>query len=289
MALLRGEEQPEVRFVPLSADLQESLATEFHGQAEAFLGETADPVPYSPGYHPDEDEVIRIESFDLSSSLVTALKTPDVTPNLEEDEIESGAVKALVGIVPRPKSGLPDCLFQTFDARQILRRNRVLMFRRDQFNAVEGAGLQIGSHLAALYRDGTLYFQSEETVRRFLDLDSYFREATDQELSAFAKLPLWDSSQQSQLILTPDRWLRRKITSISQRGVLDGLTPRTLQTLAKQFQMEVQVIRQSGKDRVQLPSDKKQLKMFIRLLAEDLFKSVISGDRFLASSKRPLT
>lgn len=285
LALLH-EPEDSVRVVPLTADVQATLAADFAQQAEAFLTPAMELVSYAPGYHPDPDELLRIESFELAEALGHALKEPDIVPALTEGDLEAGVVRALVGVVTHGSA--PDCLFQKFDKRQVLRRGpRSLVFRNNHFGRMDMAGLQIDSHLAALHRNGILYFRSEEVARRFLDLDAYFREATAAELEAFGRMPIWSPGAEASL-LDADRWLRRKVTSIVERGVLEGQTPKKLQKLAHAFGLDVRVTRQGGRDRLTLPAEKKHLKLFVRLLAEDLFNSVLTGEQYLANSKRPL-
>jgi hypothetical protein len=82
-----------------------------------------------------------------------------------------------------------------------------------------------------------------------------------------------------------DQVTRRKVSSLLHRGVLDRVDARRTASRATDFSVEVELRQVDGKDRVWLPSERKELKALVNLLDENLFASPLTGDQFEASGK----
>jgi hypothetical protein len=62
--------------------------------------------------------------------------------------------------------------------------------------------------------------------------------------------------------------------------------PRKISTEAKKFGLTVNVKKKDGKDAVVFPSAKKELKELLRFLEHRYYQSPLTGDKYLANSKR---
>jgi hypothetical protein len=79
-----------------------------------------------------------------------------------------------------------------------------------------------------------------------------------------------------------DTWVRRKIASITQNGILNRTTPQVLRRYAAKFDLEVQV--ENGK--IVLPAAKKKFRRVLNLLDEDLLSFEPTDERWVVNSKR---
>lgn len=285
--ILRTVAGRELRRLPMTADVQGAMSTEFQEQAERFFGEDVTEIPYSAEYIPDEDEILAIGGFELEPALAHGIRAADAIPAVTEDELEGEGMAALCATART--RGDTHWYFQAFQRNQVIRRSgRFLFLTGDHFDRVDQTGIQIGQHLAAIWRGGSLYFRSEHIVRRFLDLDVLFTDATDPQLRTFVGNRLWAPGDVAAFVGTADRWTRRKVAAIAARNILRDASVADIVTKAGRFGLQVETTGRGVTRRIQLPMEKRELKMFIRFLAEDLFEAPISGERFLANSKRPL-
>lgn len=275
--------------IRMEQGVKEGVSAMFESQAPALLGEDVERLDYDPGYSPDDHEVFALANFELPRHLVEATGAPDAPDGIGERDIEDGLIKALVAVEFPWDDSTSRILFQSFDARQtITKSRRYLVLSTENFTRLEKPGIAIGSKLTAAFVGGTLLFQSQHLTRRFLEVDEAFEIATDDEIRSLLKHPTFATEDLDIVLATADHWTRRKITSIQRRRTLDRVEVSEIIEVARDFEVEVEVITKNGNDQIGVPSDKKQLKRLVRLLDEDLYVSPLTGDRFQANSKRKL-
>lgn len=288
-ALTDNEKDGSVASIPVSADVQIALGAEFEQQLGIFsMHGRVEVVGYEPAYHPDSHEMLALEKFQLPETLHNAFLGTREVRSLSIEDLENDRITAIVA-VGRSTSGQDIfALFQVFDRRQLLLPSRIgLLFKGSQVSRLEDAGLQIGTGLTAIHADGQLYFRSEHQVRRFLDLDAVFRAATDADVVEFGSNSLFAGTA-GMLLPLVDTILRRKITSILARGLLDGASVTDLSAVAVRYGIALEVIDSNGEPRIQLPATKKLLVPLLRFLSQDYLHCELTGDRFVTSSKRPI-
>lgn len=284
--LVESDSALAVRRVRVTEDLQKRLSKEFHRQEKEFLPKDVEVLDYEPGYTPDE-EVFVLRGYSLPAHLRDIEDARDALTEVSEEEIEEGHVKALIAAaLTKNPSRL---LFQNFDARQVIQRTGFfLLLGDDTFRRVDNTGIVVGSKLSALRKDGALYFRSEHMVRRYLPLDPVFEAATDEEIEEFVQVPLFAPTSVSDFVEIADRWIRKKVTSIQRRGVLEKEPLPKIVKIAKGFGVQVVTQKLNGEDKIVLPKDKKPLKALLRFLDDDLLVSRLTDTRYQVNSKRPI-
>lgn len=286
--IVEEEENRAARRVPIEGDLQQSVSEELDTQAEHLVPDDAEIIPYEPGYTPDI-EVFRLADYPLPDYVEAALATPDALPILDDQELSEGRVKSLFGVELAAGTGSRSVVFQNFNAGQVLRRGIFHLFLdRNTFQKSDRTGLKVGNKVSAVLRDGDLLFQSEHLVRRYLELDPFFRDATDDEITELLSHPALAPTDRQEFIDTADRWMRRKTTSIRERGILDAVPVSRIVQTGRDFDLEVEVERVDGKDRIVIPQEKKEIKRLLRLLDDDLLESGLTDARYQVSSKRKI-
>jgi hypothetical protein len=286
--IVEEEENRAARRVPIEGDLQRSVSEELDTQAEHLVPEDAEIIPYEPGYTPDI-EVFRLAGYPLPDYVEAALTTPDTLPVLDDEELSEGRVKSLFGVELAAGTDSRNVVFQNFNAGQVLRRGFLYLFLdRDTFQKSDRTGLKVGNKVSAVLRDGDLLFQSEHLVRRYLELDPFFRDATDEEITELLSHSALAPTDREEFIDTADRWIRRKTTSIRERGILDAVPVSKIVETGRDFDLEVEVRQVDGENRIVIPTDKKEIKRLLRLLDDDLLESGLTDARYQVSSKRKI-
>jgi hypothetical protein len=278
-ALLSGEPKAIAR-VSVTANVQGQLSALFQEQRAAFLSPQRERAEFEAGFIPDEDQLSYIVGYEPPQHITTALNNPTNCDPLSFQGDDPPRIKGVAAFDTESH----EILFQAFDRRRVLSlKGFSLVLSGATYRRLVEPGLTLDSKLVAAVAEGRLFFDSYFAAARVLDLTAYYREATREDLVSFYGLPLFAVENQEELVEGADSWTRRKIAAIMESGILTGKSVQEIQKAAKGFEnVTVKII----KKRLVLPSDKKELKMLVRFLAEDLYVSVISGTKYLASSKK---
>jgi uncharacterized protein YaiI (UPF0178 family) len=118
-------------------------------------------------------------------------------------------------------------------------------------------------------------------------LSQYYVEATDKDLSDFAAMNSLHIADATAFVSLADNWIRRKVSLISQSGILDNYTATEIAQAANAFGINVKIEQVGGKDTVSMPSNKSEIKQLLRFLDEDYYHSVIQSKPYVTNSKRP--
>jgi hypothetical protein len=286
-ALLRDnpDDESPARRIPVTAALQRDLSAFFAQEADSLLQDNEE-VDYDPGYSPSHDEILVLRNFQLPEPLRNLREAQDRVERLSDDNLEDGRVTCILGLKQAPQTGRRDLVFQDFSQRQVIRKNtwRYLLLDGNTFKQSDNTGISIGQRVTAVFRGGDLYFKSEILIRRFLDLDQVFKEATDDEVRSFTQSAVWAPFAPAMAIDFADQNVRRKITSLMKRNVLGAVPSERIEEQARVFGIP---LFRTPDQKLQLPTDKRMFKSVVRLLSDDLFKGPVSGESFLTNSKRP--
>lgn len=193
-----------------------------------------------------------------------------------------GAVRGLLGV--KWKGAVASrVVVQRVDSRYVLRPEGFrLMLAGRRFTRDQRPGLEIPPRVDAVIEDSTLYVDSWVRAHAVLDLSAYAREATVAEAEEFVKSKQFSLAAGFDLQRVIDATVRRKITSISQNGILNRAAPAKLREYAAKFNLSVDVV----KGKIVLPSEKKQFKAVLGLLDQDLLSFEPTDDRWIVNSKR---
>ena len=273
--------------IPVEQDLQNELTTLFNAQEQSFFANDPDEVPFSPSHTPDSSEIAYIDNVIIPKVIVESVAVP-----LQQDQLKLTGktvpkIKAIFGGESDTKG--QRILFQAFERRQILDASGLwLIPSRSTYKRLKSPGLMIDTRLSAVYRDERLYFHSFFTARRVLDLSSYYREATDDDLKKFAKEETVALESPTTLLDNADEWVRRRVALIRDSKVMKNVAPQKIATEGKRYGLKIRTKKIDGQDRILFPDDKKELKTLLRFLEENYYTSGLTGDRFVANSKRPI-
>lgn len=272
----------DVRRLVTEQPLQNELSKEFVRQRDELLADSTE-IAFDPRYKVEDDEIFIINGFPLPEEIGRALQNPIAAPPLDRDSVEQwDALNSIYG--GNWNKGNPEIVFQTFDRRRSLARNKwSLIMRGDAFARLDDPGLVLDTRAAAVFRDKKLYFRSYAEARRIFDLAAYYREATEADVEAFTRVAGLEFESAEAFIGAADATVRRRIAFINDSNVLK-CTPKQIASAAKKYDLDIPL--RNGK--VFVPRDKKEMKMVLRFLEENYYTSDLTKTKYVSSAKRPI-
>ena len=270
-----------VRF-PLTADLQTEVETVFAEQLQAFEADIVETIPFDGRYKPDQGELLVIEDFVDVDGLQDAVANPLNYEPFDPALHTFDAVKAL--FTGATADGATRVLVQCFERRRLIaNRGLAMFFSGDTFRKMSDAGLTLDTRLLAVLEGTALKFQSFHFLRRVFDVSEHYKEATSEEVSAFATHAKLSVENVDTFAGSAGQLVRKKIGLILQSGVLDNFTTEQLVASAQSFNVAIA----TGPDgRIVLPTNKTELRRLLRFLDEDYYESALSQTRYISNSKR---
>ncbi|EGQ8231940.1 Kiwa anti-phage protein KwaB-like domain-containing protein [Vibrio parahaemolyticus] len=275
-----------VRF-ELSSTVQDDLTTYLQRQESEFEL-SSEVIPFDGKYKPDDGEVLLIDNYDDIDNLSNAIINPLSIEVVEPTESFFGDIKALfTGYAS--DSGDVKVLLQNFDRRRIISTNGLSIFHSSNvYKKIEGIGLTVDSKLTAILERDRLRFHSFFMARQIFDLSEYYKEATNDDITVFSSSDVVKVSDKDKLIEISDSWVRRKISLIQQSDILETVPIHVMKAVASEFNIPFSTISLNGSEVIEIPTDKPALKVLLRFLDEDYYKSPLSNTSFVTNSKRAL-
>lgn len=262
---------PSLRHVRLDADTQKALTVLHEELFHRFFPQDVELVDYSPTFKPKNDQCF-CTPYELHSNLRKLLPAPDPAISALSSK-STEVIKGLVFLAEKMLS------FQVLDVRHVLDPEKfVLFFKSGAFTKSDHLGIAIQGELDAVYHEGDLYFRKEGKVRRILDLDLIFRESTHAEVAEF--LEDFGGVEPSVVDEWADRWVRRKITELRKGGREVNLGE--LQTLSAECGLTLEIRNQQ----IVLPSSKREFKLLLKLMNQDILRGTFDRQLWEASGKR---
>jgi hypothetical protein len=280
-ALTRDKQTRILRF-PLTADLQKEIAREFAAQLQAFEAEIDTVLPFDGRYIPEEGEALEIRDFQDVDGLIDAIDRPLRVEWFNSARHSLENVKGL--FFGYRREGRHAALIQNFEKRRLISKKSLsMLFSGETFQRIQDDGVTLDNHLLAVLENGSLRFKSFHFLRRVFDLSEQYREATNEEVAAFATNDKIAVDDVASFVASAGPLIRKKISFITQSGILNAHTSQQIARSALEFNLHIDV---DDKDRIVLPADKIELRNLLKFLDEDYYESPLSKTRFVSSSKR---
>ena len=261
---------------------QEELTAMFTQLAHEIVA--SDHVPFDPGYRADDGEVVTIAPYTWPS-LLAALASATTAAELRAvtaADITNGSVRGVIGVTWRAGAA-HRVVVQRLESKYLLRpEGRRFMLAGNRFVRDDRTGLEIPERADAVLEGATLYIAAWPRAHSVLDLSNWTREATMAEAEEFLKDGRFSLPAHFDVSKVIDSVVRRKITSISENGVLDRASPPVLREYAARFNIAIEV----DDGRIVLPAEKKQFKAVLSLLDQDLLLFEPTDEHWIVNSKR---
>mgnify|MGYP004685909261 FL=1 len=255
----------------------------FTNAANELLSEKS-PIQFDGKYTPqqDDDEYLYIDGFALPHEITAALQNPQGVEAFEPNSDDFPKIRALF-IGKYNGNDAYSVAFQKFKSDQYISTRKLhLFFSNNTFTADKRVGITVGKQIDCLYEDGQLRFASFYFARQIFDLSYYYREATTADVQRFVSDSIISMDDGEDFSHTANSWERRKIASIVDSGTLKNYSATNIRSLAKKTGLDIIV-----KDKkVVIPSDKKERRIVLGFLDEEVYKGVFSQNLYQTNSKK---
>lgn len=242
------------------------------------------PIQFDGKYtpHQDDDEYLYIDGFTLPHEITEALQNPQGVEAFEPNSDDFPKIRALF-IGKYDGNNAYSAAFQKFKSDQYISTSKLhLFFSNNTFTADRRVGITIGKQIDCLYEDGQLRFASFHFARQIFDLSYYYREATTADVQRFVSDSIISMDGGENFSHSANSWERKKIASIMDSGTLKNYSATSIKSLAKKTGLDITV-----KDKkVVIPSDKKERRIVLGFLDEEVYKGVFSQNLYQTNSKK---
>jgi len=276
---------PIIKKLKLDQNAQENLTTSFSEGKQDMLDSEIERVEFTGSYKTEPGEINYIENYDIPGNIIKAVKNPTSIDHLE---INNENILKIKGIFAGEINDNNQIIaFVNFNKGNYITEKGFNFFNDGEtFKIISGLGINITAGLDLLYIDNKLFFWKYWDARQVLDLTKYYREATDEELEDFVKIPVLTVDDTDKFKANGDYWVRRKVSLLIDSKVFDEGEPSIIAEKAAQYDVDVKVTEENEREQIKLPDEKKDLKEVLRFLDEDYYSGPITDTRYLSNSKK---
>ena len=280
--LSKKSEQFSIRRLPLSRNVQRELTRKIIDIANGWLNLTT--VDFSNDDHINDEEIFSIDNYTINNVFVDAINNSDSTEPLDNEN----SFKHINAIFSG-SSNSSHIFFQNFDKRSAISKSKTaLFFSNNTFSKIENELLIFPETLAMIFNisNNQVLFKSFYNANKIVDLSSYSKEASNEELSDFLSSNKIFCKNIEGTINGLDSVSKKRIARIIDEKTLDDrkVTVREIKSVCSRYGLNIKLT--TGK--INFPSKLKEQKKFIRLLNEDYFESSFTKTSYRANSKRKI-
>jgi hypothetical protein len=283
----RRESREVVRLAVENA-LQTELSQLFTEQAEAFLADDIERLPFDPAYKPDENELHAIEGFSLHPAITEAVENPMVPDALVAADNALPPIKAVFATVAdnQGEAASHKVYFQRFERSQSLDRRFSILVTQNTFSKLSSPGITLNQRLDAAFVDGQLLFRSFAMASRFLDLGHFLVEATEEEVRETLGHEKFITEDPDAALDACDPWMRKQFSILKASEILDQVTVQKIKSRARKAGLAVATQAVDGRQAIVWPAEKKEAKDLLRFLNECYYHGELSEKLYRTNSRQ---
>lgn len=281
----------DVYEIELDADTQEEINLIFSDSSEELIKKTC--VPFDGSYIPQEDESLVIKGFVFPNTLRKlndAFKSSETVDSFHANENNIQNIKSIcVGYCESTLNGENFiAAFQRFRNDQHISTKKInLFFDKNTFQRDRRVGISIAKNVDCVLVGSDLIFDSFYFARQIFDLSEYYRTATDADIKKFTQSPALNfKGREMQFIENAKTFVRRKISSITDSGILTRYSAKEIQNIARNHS-NIDVIVEDNK--IVMPETTDELKVLLSFLDEESWKGAFSDETYISTSKRKIS
>ncbi len=277
-------EDGSIRSINISPAALRVIVDIWDAQLAKFISEAVTPILFDGQFKPGDDEVLYVD-FSLPKQFS---KIPDNTAEYDEVLLPEDKVKTLA--LYHDGKYYFQCFSKHFVLKQnnkiqLYNKNVVLFWGSDCYELfTDTSAFNVEDKVHAIYHDGRYYFLSYAQGKQIFDLSTFYHDATNIDIEETFRHDLFLGSDVEWLKANSDSVMRKQITLLSKSGLLDtiNVSSRNFKSWAKKAAINKDIY-SSG--HIVFPKDKKQCKMVLSFLNEDIFEGIFSKKIFISNSK----
>ena len=266
-----------IRKVLLANEVVQDVVELWEPSYARFISDEITEVAFNGSYKPDKEEVMYV-TMELPACFADI---PNNTNNYNEIAIPGDSIKTV-------------CLyhngsyyFQNFMNNYIVKASNIALFwSNDTFKKFEEQkAFSIEETVNAIYHDGKLYFRSYASARQIFDLTAFYTEATNADIDNVLGNNVFLGTDCEWMKENSDSVMRKQIKSIKDSRILAGLnvTKKSFRSWAKKAGIPEGVYNTGN---LVFPKNKKECKVILSFLNDDIFEGHFTKSIYLSNSKR---
>lgn len=248
----------------------------------SYVGDEIDHLPYDVGYRCDPDEAFSVAQ-PLPPYLLLLRDAPDAVQTATHAEMTSGAAQAIVAVEDL-RTG-PVAFFRLSKHYKIGPR-RFLVFNKEGAAPTEDVSAILPESPSVVWAADCAVFRSEPGARYFFNVEAAIRANPVAAVSKFLDTPLlaFEDKKGFQESLGPQ--LRRLAHIAADRNLVGRVDLAKVIAYAAEREVELEIRKIDGVDRILVPSDAKSAKKLLKFLGQSMVKCPMTGDAIEANSTR---
>lgn len=269
------DDNNSVRRVELSKALTEDVRKIFLDAGEALLNENIEQYEFDGNYKPESDEILFVELDQLPPAIEDISRSILAVRVLD---FAKETIKALFWYEEKTDT----YYFQNFDSRKRLDKKFVLFQDKKTYSRLDENAFIIEESVQGVYVDKKFYFRSFANANKIINLGSFFKAATEEDIRSFAENPKL-SFDPEWLVKQSTSTIKTLIAKVTKKGILSDYETSAIQTSAKDSGLEME-IDETGK--ILLPEDIKKCRAILTFLHEGRFPGPITKTIYETNSQR---
>lgn len=266
-----------IRKFMLTTDAMQDVVSLWSDAYSKFIGDEITEVEFKGNYKPDKDEVLYV-TMDLPDEFTNI---PNYTNAYNDIVIPDDEIKT-IGLYHDNTY-----YFQNFMNRFILKTTNIpLIWDNNTYKKFDDQkAFTIEKTINAIYHDGKFYFRSYVSARQIFDLTAFYTEATNTDIDNVFGNAVFTGTDCEWMKQNCDSVMRKQIKSIEDSGILDGLdvADNEFTSWANRAGIQEDVY---NTGHLVFPRSKKECKVILSFLNDDIFEGHFTKSIYLSNSKR---
>ena len=296
LVLARRNKKKKVYKLKLEATAKEKFVNLINGSVLKLMydenGEKLTPIPFETNYGVSTgEEHFVITNFNLPQEIKDAVDMPDILTNyLPKDKEGKTAdgfdIRAI--LIARKDGNEYYVAGQKFSQRQITVKKHGMGFFLHGETFVEDNRyftISLGEQIDCIYVGNGLIFEKYFDANGVFDLSDYYRSASQREMDSFAEniaLNITDIIGFAKAMSGIQ--MRKKVAKILDLGTLGDINK--IRENAQKVNVPIRFTLDGNK--IDMPSDKKELKTILAFLSEELYPGLFTSKTYLSNSTRQI-
>ena len=289
----KADAEPSFQKLQLSIELAKEFASVVESTLAKYLRESKDSglkfYPYDAGSNTDSHEIeyLDLPKHDEIGQQFHALSSlADVPLFKAQDDFVSGL--RFYVIIVQPPHGPSLYCFRSYTPKKELGRSPLFaaIFEKGTFDRIVEPTFLFDSRIHCMAHDAFMFVFNKDSFHKIFRFFDMVLKTAEQTLATIGTRVPIDNFEEFSEACKGHYQMQAKLKNIANKPYLKNLTMEAVKKVLAEFpHLGVQIIEKGGKEMLVFnPKDKWA---FLRLLDDDYLKSLMTGENYEVSGKRP--
>jgi hypothetical protein len=257
-----------IKRVSLNQDITLEVKKVFEDAQEALLPNDIEEVKFDGAFNVQDDEILYVE-LPIPTLITDAIDNPSGTHPFD---INSDELKGLFWGKKLPNNKY-EISVQNFDSRKLLNNKQILVYSSNTYSKLEKGAFILDYKICGVFKDDKFFFKSYHNAKRIFDLSHFYTEATDDDIDKFVEADCIDIDS-DWLKENSNTSIRKQVTLALKNDILKNTSASQIRTKSNGYlPFTLNVVN----NKIEIPEDKKECRLFLEFLNEQIYKGIFSG------------